>query len=655
MNFFEAQQAARRRTGVLLLLFILAIAGLLILSNLFLYEFLSLTRSGELAVNAEELSRVYDSNLSIMLSAAVLLFIILGSVYKLISLAPGGQVVAESLGGIHIPRSSQDPLHRKILNIVEEMAIASGSPVPRVYLLNESGINAFAAGWKTTNVVIGITRGALELLNRDELQGVIAHEFSHIFNGDMRLNIRLIAILHGILMIGLTGRMVMRSIRYLGRSRNSKNGQAVLIVILVGSVLMILGYTGMFFGNWIKALISRQREYLADASAVQYTRVNTGIANALKKIGGAAYGSSLQAASMDQYSHAYFASGERGFSMFNFATHPPLTLRIQRIQPDWDGQFIQPRNKASEHKAAEPANKQSNQQRYQTAANIGAVVVAGATLEQISESIDAIGKIDDSPGNDAEDQRQLIPEALHEQAENPLGAQQLVLFILLDKKEDIRELQFALLKNKTGAVPDEKMDELYQQVSSLPAEQVLPLIDLAMPTLREMTLDQYQIFRQLVEDFIRADKKVSLREWVIQRVLIQHLDDSYQLRHRPVAKYFVLGSAKQSCETILSLLAYVEHKQMTQAEHAFTEARKAIGAGALKLRPKQEISLKQLDQAMDDLMFLKYPLRKRFLQACAACLNSDGKVTVKGYELMRAIASCLDCPMPPLSPLPHSA
>jgi Zn-dependent protease with chaperone function len=323
MNFFEAQDHARRSTGLLVLLFLLAIVGLLVLSNFIVFEFLYFIKLGTLTFSLAELNRIFDSNLSILLCSAILLFIVLGSVYKLMQLSSGGSAIAQYLGGVIIPRSSTDPLHKKILNVVEEMAIASGTPVPQVYILNEQGINAFAAGWKTTNAVIGITQGALERLSRDELQGVIAHEFSHIFNGDMRLNIRLIAILHGILMIGMLGRMILRSLRHVRSSRSSKGGgQAILVVLGIGGSLMVVGYTGTFFGNWIKSLISRQREYLADASAVQFTRSNEGIANALKKIGGTVQGSSILAASVDEYSHAYFALGDTSaLSLFSF----PLT------------------------------------------------------------------------------------------------------------------------------------------------------------------------------------------------------------------------------------------------------------------------------------------------------------------------------------------
>ena len=374
MNFFEAQDSARRSTTLLILLFVLAIAFLLALSNFLIFEFLYFQQYQTLTLSLSQLDLVFDADLCTVLCAAILLFIILGSVYKLLQLSAGGSVIAQHLGGVIIPRSSSDPLHKKILNIVEEMAIASGAPVPQVYILNEPGINAFAAGWKTTNVVIGITQGALERLTRDELQGVIAHEFSHIFNGDMRLNIRLIAILHGILMIGMLGRMILRSLRYVRTSRNSKGGgQAVLLIVGIGGALAVVGYSGTFFGNWIKSLISKQREYLADASAVQFTRSSEGIANALKKIGGAIPGSALLANSVDEYSHAYFAKGDTGaLSLFSFSTHPPLKQRILRIEPGWDGKYFFDKRKPHRESHAEKQQAAGDKRKKAFATSIAA-------------------------------------------------------------------------------------------------------------------------------------------------------------------------------------------------------------------------------------------------------------------------------------------
>ena len=649
MNFFEAQDSARRSTTLLILLFILAIAFLLALSNFLIFEFLYFTEYDALTLSLSQLDLVFDRDLSIVLCAAILLFIILGSLYKLVQLSAGGSVIAQHLGGVILPRSSSDPLHKKILNIVEEMAIASGTPVPQVYILNEQGINAFAAGWKTANAVIGITQGALERLTRDELQGVVAHEFSHIFNGDMRLNIRLIAILHGILMIGMLGRMILRSLRYVRTSRNSKGGgQAVLLIVGIGGALAVVGYSGTFFGNWIKSLISRQREYLADASAVQFTRSSEGIANALKKIGGAIPGSALLAVSVDEYSHAYFARGDPGgLSYFSFSTHPPLKQRILRIEPGWDGKyFFDERKPPRDSDIAQQVTDDERKKIF--ASSIAAGVGISVTLNDAMNALDNIGNVSKEQVDAAHAWHKRLPDAVLVHAENPYGAQALILALLLDENEDIKNQQYDVLNKVIGELHTKNVKQAQQDVAELAGTQTLSLIDLTLPTLREMTVEQYHRFKLCTQQLIKADKKVDLREWIIQRVVLQHLDEQYGFRRKPVAKYFVLGSAKYASELMLSLLAYLEHKEPLQARQAFDGARSSVGAGALRLLPKEAISLASLNEAMDELEFLKPPIKKRFLQACVNCISHNGKVTIQAYELTRAIASCLDCPMPPV-------
>jgi Zn-dependent protease with chaperone function len=652
MNFFEAQDSARRSTTLLVFLFVLAIAAILVLSNLIVFQYVYYLEFGSLTSSLSELEIVFDFNLSVLVSAAIIVFICLGSLYKLAALSSGGQAIALSLGGVIVPRSSVDLLHKKILNVVEEMAIASGTPVPQVYILNEQGINAFAAGWKTTNAVIGITQGALERLTRDELQGVIAHEFSHILNGDMRLNIRLIAILHGILMIGMLGRMILRSIRYVRASRNSKDGRAVLLIFGVAATLMVLGYTGTFFGNWIKALISRQREYLADASAVQFTRSSEGIANALKKIGGAIPGSELSAVAVDVYSHAYFARGDAGSSYFSFSTHPPLKKRILRIQPNWDGKYyfddMRPVRERSAEADLDAIKQQAEQERRQRATNIGYALGTGVALNEALGSLDNIGDVSQEQIEAARDWHLSLPGEVLAQAENPYGAQALVLALLLHEQPEIERKQYTVLNGIIGELHTQNVRQVQQLVAVMARTQALSLIDLAMPTLREMTVQQYRRFKTCLQKLIIADDKLDLREWIVQRVVLQHLDEHYAFRKKTVAKYFVLGSAKQASEIMLSMLAYIEHPDEAEAMRAFDGAKRNAGFVALQLLPKSKVSIALLDLAMDDLMLLKPPLKKRFLQTCVSCISLDGKVTIRAYELARAIASCLDCPMPPV-------
>ena len=302
MDFFESQDAARQKTGRLVLLFVLAVVSIIVSVYLVV--------SGALFYTAEtEEARLWHPELFLAVATATVAVVAGGSLYKIAQLRGGGRVVAEALGGRLIPRDATDPQQRKILNVVEEMAIASGVPVPEVFVMEEEpGINAFAAGKTFSDAAIGVSRGAMKLLTRDELQGVIAHEFSHILNGDMKLNLRLIGVLHGILILAIIGRIVLRSAAFSGggRSRDDKGAGAIFMILGIG--LLAIGYIGVFFGHLIKSAISRQREFLADASAVQFTRNPDGIGGALKKIGGLSYGSKLINGRAEEVSHMCFGN-----------------------------------------------------------------------------------------------------------------------------------------------------------------------------------------------------------------------------------------------------------------------------------------------------------------------------------------------------------
>jgi Zn-dependent protease with chaperone function len=639
MNFFEAQDKARRNTAWMILLFIFAVAGLVFLTNLLLLAVLAYLKTGYFVFSVTELQSYFDPTVFVGVTVGICLLIFGGSFYKTMSLSRGGPAVAEMLGGRLVPQSTNDLQQRQLLNVVEEMSIAAGTPIPKVYLLEEDSINAFAAGQSPANAVIGVTRGALTQLTREELQGVIAHEFSHIFNGDMRLNIRLIGVLHGILLVGTIGYFILRSMRFAGRSRSRKGGGGIVAIVALGAGLMVIGYAGTFFGQWIKAVVSRQREYLADSSAVQFTRNKDSIAGALKKIGGSSMGSYIEDPSATEYSHAYFANGISSFWQSLFATHPPLEKRIKVIDPGWDGKFVklQPKMQTTSAQVSEVASSRAAAE----------MAVKTAILSAAGAAINQIGTLNEA---NIEQVRELIvamPESLREAAQSAFTARAVIYAILINHQSDGKAVWSLLEQHADQSMPPLTAQYL-SEIKNLDEKFKLPLLELCINALRELSTNQFIQFERAINKIIIADKKIDLNEWIIQRLVLQQLSEHFGLRKPPKAKHASLGAVKSDAEILMSLIAYVEHKDDSQALQAFDRGKKEIGATALDIIARQDFSLSILNQSLDNLMQLKPLMKPRILKACVAIILSDGKTTIKGIELVRTISICLDCPMPPM-------
>jgi len=636
MDFFQAQDNARRNTTRLVILFTLAVLTLVIMTNFLVMLVLAyFNRHG--VMTGQQFMHNIDWHLFAMIGTGVVVVVLLGSLYKLLQLAAGGKVVAESLGGRLISLNTSDPAHRKVLNVVEEMAIASGIPVPPVYVMeDEPGINAFAAGYTTGDAVIGVTRGCIEQLNRDQLQGVIAHEFSHILNGDMRMNIRLIGILHGILVIGLIGYFLLRSTSY-SRSNRSNNSAGPILGLGLG--LMVIGFAGTFFGNWIKAMLSRQREFLADASAVQFTRNPDGIAGALKKIGGLSAGSIIDNPAAPEMSHAFFSNGISSFMSSMFATHPPLEQRIRRIDGHWDGNFIQPRTDVSDE-VSEPA-----EQRVTPAA-----VAAGVTAAQIMQTIEQIGQPRDTHLGYAIQLLNELPSELKLAAREPYKARALIYTLVINSESHIRDTQLVHLKTHGDEGVYQETIALLPRVKTLDKRMRLPLIDIAVGALRQLSPVQYALFKENLCSLIEADNKIDLFEWTLQKIVYHHLDNEFEDRS-PLsrsARYSGVDQLRQECSLVFSLLAHSEHADKTMAQQAFTAAAQQLQLQDMTLLPESEINLVTLNAAIDRLALLKPLAKPQFLKACVACITADQHITASEIELLRAIANAVDCPMPPL-------
>ncbi|MER1941860.1 M48 family metallopeptidase [Castellaniella sp. FW104-16D08] len=645
MNFFESQDRVHKNTFRLILLFGLAVVTLIIMANLLVMVVFGYINSQQLQDSGTLLQQM-DWRTFAAISAGVGVVVLAGSLYKIIALSGGGKVVAESLGGQLIPQNTNDLTQRKLLNVVEEMAIACGTPAPPVYLLaDEPGINAFAAGFSPRDAVIGVTQGAIDHLSRDQLQGVIAHEFSHIFNGDMRLNIRLIGVLNGILILGIIGYYLLYSTSYSRRSRSSEKGAGGIQALAIG--LMVIGFAGTFFGGLIKAAVSRQREYLADASAVQFTRNPDGIAGALKRIGGLEFGSKVENPGAPEVSHAFFAQGVSGFMQAMSATHPPLAKRILRIDPHWDGKFSSSDlpDKASLCREDEAASKSETMAREALAKNIAAVVT-GAAMADVSNAIDQIGNPKQETIDHARSLIAELPTVIIEAAREPYGARAVIYSMVLDPGQQVRDRQLAHLQSHADADVLALTHKLLSAMVGLDIRYRLPLIDIAIPALKQLSLDQYQAFRDNLVALIEMDSRVDMLEWSLQKILFTHLNGQFFKLAHTKARYSHVGQLKQEIELVLSVMAYAGQQDKTAIEEAFSAATKTLEISGLQLVMKNEISLSRLDHSLGKLEELKPLAKLQLLKACAASALRDQRVSAVEVELLRAFSDVLGCPMP---------
>lgn len=634
MDFFQSQEIARRNTFGLVIFFSLAVISLIVITNLLVLVILGYMNSGEEGWDFGSMAAQFDWQVFGIISVVIALVIMAGSLYKTMILSRGGSAVAESIGGRLIHHNTKILDEQRVLNVVEEMAIAAGTPVPPVYLLaEEDGINAFAAGYSPGDAVIGVTQGTINHLKREELQGVIAHEFSHVFNGDMRLNMKLICILHGILLIGLIGYYLLRSLR------SSKNSAPF---VALGLGLVTIGYSGTFFGNLIKAAVNRQREYLADASAVQFTRNKYGIANALKKIGSHASGSQLQSPQAPSVSHAYFCTGVKSFLKSIMATHPPLAARIKRIDPQWDGVYrTESRKVSAANKVVRPTEAISKTDPLGGA--VGAAAVA-------SHLLDSVGKINPEQLGYAAMLVNEIPTAIREAVHEPYGARAIIYCLVINRQPEIEKKQLKRLEDFGDQGIYALVNKLLGTVKALDIRLRLPLIDMALPSMRQLSQSQYQSFRENLRYLIKIDNLTDSFEWSLQKILFHHLDPQFKKTVRPKAQSQTLKGLKDHINILLTSLVRVCVTDKSLITAAFAKAEKELGISGIMLLSTKQINIGTLDMALDHLVRLKPLFKQHLLKACLAILTHDQDYAPNEVEFMRAIAAALECPLPP-SPL----
>ena len=620
MDFFREQDIARRNTRLLTALFILAVLVLIAITNLLLVGLL-LFETDEYGTDG--LIAYFDWPSFFAVGAVVALVIGLVALVNWFNFARGGKQIATALGGTLVQPSTEDPLERRAANVVQEMALAANMPVPSLFILDqEPGINAFAAGTSPANAVVAVTRGALTTLSRDQLQGVIGHEFSHILNGDMRLSIRLAAMLRGITFIGDVGSILLRSASRRHRYRSSKDDNRSAALAL-GLGLYVIGLLGGLMAGLIKSAISKQKEYLADASAVQFTRNPEGIGDALKIIGGHSSGTQVTAGRAEEMSHLFFGQVQpRLWS--GFATHPPIAKRIKRIDPAWDGMFLTATPPAEGHSGDETASDPSHQ-----AALAALTIAAAATKPTISDSVST------GPSGPYDEAESLLLET-----RDPFGAMALVLALVWDPTHEKTQLRALEAKPVTGL--SVTIRRWCQPVHARTAAQRLTLLELCLPTLKGLSKAQYQAFRELLLEWISADGKTALGEWCVFQMVRHFLDPEFLDTPPSRPKHKTLRAVADDLAVVLGTMASLTEED---TERAFQRGC-ALLKLPLRLPERPELTVAHFSAAVDNLAEC-YPLLKvSILKTMAAVAGDDGVIGEIEITLVKAMAAVMDCPVP---------
>ncbi len=627
MNFFEQQDNARRNTRLMIALYVLAVAGVVLAVTV------TLAVAWYWSLEERPPRELYTFG-----AAGTLLTIVVATIVHIVRLREGGEAIARLVGAQRVEPGTRDSLERRLLNVVEEMAIAAGTRVPAVFVMqHETGINAFAAGYDVSNSVVAVTRGALQTLNRDELQGVVGHEFSHIVNGDMWLNIRMMGVLGGIVFIGAIGEFIMRTQGESRSSRSSKDSGSGGVFAL-GLALMVIGYVGLFFARLIKAAVSRQREFLADASSVQFTRNPTGIAGALDQIRATSGGTLIANRYAEDMSHMFFGQAVKVWMSGMLDTHPPLDERIRRVLPSFGateyrrGRAPAAAADATSDTAPELANQASGKRASDQSHAWGRSVVQSVALAGALEA----GKVDYARGL-----IQRLPQPLRDALHRKESAPAVVVALLLAPPAQVQAQQIAAAREAGAAKVAEAAALLAPAVAALGAEFHLPVIDLALPSIKAAGEQAHRELLSGIQAVIEADRRISLHEFVVWTLVRLQLDKSVVKADKSVIQL------RAEIALVLSLMSHAGN-QPEHAARAFAAGAKQLGMPDLALADRKSLALQSAGEALEKLRNLAPLAKGELMGALFAAVTSDGKVRIAEAELVRLVSAALNVPLPPM-------
>ncbi len=640
MDFFARQAATRRQSRWMVFLFLIAVVAIVIAIDLVVVTtvaILSVKDGGLLAT--QDMSLAHYPAVVALTSIVVIGTIGISSLVRTVSLSAGGSKVAEQLGGTRVGADTTDPLRRRLRNVVEEMAIASGVPVPQIYVLErEPGINAFAAGYSPANAAITVTRGALVNLNRVELQGVIAHEFSHVLNGDMRLSTRLIGLLFGLTVIAMIARLVLR---HGPRSGGRKGGGGVAVIYLAALVVLALGWIGLFFGRLIQAAVSRNREALADASAVQFTRDPLGLRGALVKIGALGIGSRFSDADPEEVAHLLFAEGiQRAF-----ATHPPLIERIRELDPGFQpSEFEAARRRMNEERATteQDADRTAPHAVSRQAGLLeGAIVLAPA----------AVAELVANPGTDhvlqAQEMLESLPASFQRAARDPRQAAALFLALAIDTAPDARQRQLAFIHQQLGGDMHDVVNAVLGEADALTATQRMPALLQVFEVLSQLARAERVVLLKCLNGLLVRESRSSVFAYALRKLAQVQLQDNLDPRRR-ASGYLSAQGARDELQVLFSVLAMQGSEDEQQARAAYEAGIEILLPGIHPPFLKMGHWPPHLDQALTRIDRLQPAVKATLVKALVTTISHDLRMTVAESELLRAICAVLHCPLPPL-------
>jgi len=607
MNFFRAQDEARGRTTKLVVLLVLAIVVLA--GSLYVLAVLGqqkLVRGGEI--------EWFQPKLFLATAGTALVVILGGSLLRIAELSKGGGAIAERLGGRLVGATTKDAAERRYLNVVQEMALASGLPVPLCYVIDgDETINAFAAGNTPQDAAVGVTRGALRNLTRDELQGVIAHEFSHIGNGDMKLNLRIIGTVAGLTALAQLGYIIVR----IGLNSGSSRKNNLWPLAIAGLVVVLVGLGGVFFARVIQASVSRQREYLADASAVQFTRNPLGFASALRKVAGLSSAQREASSAELEAQHMFFA-GSASFLESLFSSHPPITERIRRVDPAFDGHIpdVKPVAVTADDEPVAGLSGRS----VATPPPLPTPARAAPTELQIQDSVGFRG---------------VIPGALREASEDPVSAMAVVLGLILRSDPSQRAAQLAQAEPLAGGEVVKEARRLDALLRAVPAGSRVALLDLSMPALRQLSPAQVAAFRAALE---RAgyEAEDGLIVLLIQASMRRYLSNEKNPPNRP-------GDLAAACGLVLSAVVQTSGEDPAAQGRAYVLGAGVLGMAGLSptMVPPASVDLAKVDEALAVIAGQTVPARRQFVRAIGAAMLHDGRAEPAEVEIVRAVADSL--------------